>query len=264
MKKFLIILLILIAAGAAGFFAGWTQFAVPVGSYGVMRSKSHGLETKTIMPGIPAWVWYKLIPTNVKISVFTTVLRSVSFNTEGILPLSNVYTGFTGLKADFDYAIEAVLHYKLNPKSLPEFVSKHNIFTQDELEVYLGTLDESIEMFVVSRLGDFAGGESIIKTLESDEGEKAWLGMLSAEFPFFEWERAIFYLKKEPDFELYAEAKSLYVQYLDRQREILWDETALQAGGRVISQFRLDELEKYGEMLTRYPILLDFLKIEQK
>ena len=263
MKKFLIILVILIIAGTAVFFAGWTQFAVPVGSYGVMQSKSHGLKAETIMPGSLDWVLYKLIPSNVTISVFTLAPRSVSFSMDGVLPLSNVYTGFTGLKADFEYTIDASLQYKLNPNSLPEFVSKHTISNQDELDASLGTLDESIKLFAVSRMGDFAGGEYVIKTLESVEGEKTWLDMLRAEFPFFEWERALFYLKKEPDFELYAEAKSLYVQYLDRQRETLRDETALQAGGRVVSQFRLDELEKYGELLTRYPVLLDFLKLKE-
>jgi hypothetical protein len=263
MKKFLIVLCILIVVCAVSFFIGWAQFTVPVGSYGVMQSKSHGLETKTIMPGKLIWVWYKLIPGNVKISVFTTAPRSISFSAGGVLPLSNVYTGFTGLKADFEYAVDAQFQYKLNPDSLPEFVSNHNIFTQDELEAYLDALDENIKTFAISRIGDFAGGEAMIQTLESEEGEKTWLDMLRPEFPFFEWERAIFYLKKEPDFELYADAKSLYVQYLDRQREILRDETALQAGGRVISQFRLDELEKYGELLTRYPILLEFLKLKE-
>jgi hypothetical protein len=28
------------------------------------------------------------------------------------------------------------------------------------------------------------------------------------------------------------------------------------------SQFRLDELARYGDLLTRYPVLLEYLKME--
>jgi len=44
MKKFLAGLIVLVVLGGVVFFFGWVQLAVPPGSYGVLRSKTHGVD----------------------------------------------------------------------------------------------------------------------------------------------------------------------------------------------------------------------------
>ena len=71
MKKFLITFFILLILAGVFFFLVWVQFSVPVGSYGVIASKTHGVDPQLVKSGEFRWVWYKLIPTNVKIAVFS-------------------------------------------------------------------------------------------------------------------------------------------------------------------------------------------------
>ena len=47
-------------------------------------------------------------------------------------------------------------------------------------------------------------------------------------------------------------------------REHIQNENLLRPETRVASSIRLDELEKYGELLTKYPILLQYLALEKE
>ncbi|MDR2178508.1 MAG: hypothetical protein LBP20_10790, partial [Treponema sp.] len=102
MKKFFCFLLIIIAAGTV-FFLGWAQLTVPPGSYGVMRSKTHGVDPRLIREGEFRWVWYKLIPTNVGITIFTPRHVERSICLAGTLPLGDAYGSMVGLDTDFSY-----------------------------------------------------------------------------------------------------------------------------------------------------------------
>ncbi len=67
---------------------------------------------------------------------------------------------------------------------------------------------------------------------------------------------------KFPDFELYEQVRLLYREFLAKQREIVSSGFAAKAESHIAAQLRLDELEHYGDLLTRFPILLDYLKLE--
>jgi hypothetical protein len=66
---------------------------------------------------------------------------------------------------------------------------------------------------------------------------------------------------KMPDFALYATARALYGDYLKRQQELLEAEIAGRAERSLEALFRFEELEKYGELLTKYPVLLQYLEL---
>jgi hypothetical protein len=69
---------------------------------------------------------------------------------------------------------------------------------------------------------------------------------------------------KLPDFALYALVRSVYEDYLEAQRGILRSDMTVQAQRNVDSLFRFDELEKYGALLTKYPVLLQYLEMERR
>jgi hypothetical protein len=272
MKKCVVVLCIALALAAAVFFLGWAQFAVPPGKYGVMRSRSHGLEPAVIAGGTGGtsgiggvtWVWYKLIPANTQISVFSLEPRPLDVTARGQLPQAAVYAAFAGPNANFDYEVEAVLSYSLRPEKLPETAHENNIYTQEELDAFLSREEAAARLFLANTFAGFASDSERLEALETGAGTDELRTLLEAEYPFLRWKELGVVLKKTPDFELYRASESLYRLYLQRQNDALQSETARRAAARVASQFRLDELEKYGELITRYPFLIEYLKIESK
>ncbi|MDR0550980.1 MAG: hypothetical protein LBG72_03055 [Spirochaetaceae bacterium] len=260
MKKIIIIILILAAAGAAVFFLGWAEFAVPPGQCGVLRSKSHGLYPNALVNGGRTWLWYKLIPANAKTSVFSITPCAQSFQIEGELPQAAVYMAFTGVEGRFAYGVRVTLDWALKTESLPQIVLENNIWTPEELDAYLDRVQAQIKVLITERVRDVRETR-LLTALGSEEDIRAWRQILEEAFDFLQWRGIALSLDKEPDFEHYEAAKALYAVYIQDMSERLSGGTAALAGGRVASQFKLDELAKYGELFTKYPVLIDFLKI---
>jgi hypothetical protein len=62
---------------------------------------------------------------------------------------------------------------------------------------------------------------------------------------------------------LYDEVRKLYRDYLAAQRNEVKSETVLLAAENIKNRLRFDELTAYGELLTKYPILLQYLALEK-
>ena len=265
MKKFLLFLVILIALAGTVFFLGWAQLTVPNGSYGVMRSKTHGLDSEIIRDGEFRWIWYKLIPTNVKISVYTLGPVKRTIRSSGNLSSGQVYTALAGLEADFSWEIAGELSFSLRPEALPEFTARANVIDDEGLQKAEEELALRIENVVMDRLRILADSEDELK-IESL--------LISGSIPelnseieriFPEIENLICTIRtvRYPDFALYQSVKSLYRDYLERQNAVLNLDITREAGKRIDTRLRLDELAKYGELLTKYPILLEYLALEK-
>jgi hypothetical protein len=262
MKKFAVFLLILIILGAAVFFLGWSHLTVPPGSFGVMRSKTHGLESHTIQDGEFNWFWYKLIPTNAKVSVFTLGPVNRSIRSSGSLPSGDVFASLAGLQADFSWEITGELSFSLNPDYLPGISSRENIIDNDGLRRYEENLAIRIENIVLARIRNLAENddiESLIFPSSLPELEREILRTFPEIVNFSSTIQVI----RFPHYELYRSVRALYQEYMAQQSLVLSQDVIREAERRINSRMRLDELAQYGELLTRYPILLEFLMIER-
>jgi hypothetical protein len=265
MKKALVFLLTLLILAGAVLFFGWAQLPVPPGSYGALRSKTHGMDPAVIREGEFRWVWYKLIPTNVTTLVFTPKQTSLPVSVSGTLPLAATYAEKTGIAADFSYHIEADLSFSIKPDSLPSLALTRGVTDQAALEGYEKSLAREIDFFARERLETYAAQGQ----LAGDSGPHSGLRALSARlegeisgaFPDVENLSYVIRSAGMPDFALYAMARSLYGDYLKRRKELLGAELSEQAERSVNALFRFEELEKYGELLTKYPALLQYLEL---
>ena len=264
MKKFIFFILVL-AAGGTGFFFGWTQLTVPPGSYGVMRSKTHGLETQVIRDGEFRWLWYKLLPTNVKITVYSLDTVKHSIRSTGSLRSGEIFASLAGIEADFSWEIRGELSFNIDPKHLPEFTDRENIKDDADLR--------KAEERLADRIGSLAL-QRIIGYIENEDENKIESLLIGASVP--ELENEIYRVFPEienlsctikvshfPDFALYRSIKALYQEYLVRQSALLRPGMAKEAENRIEGRMRLDELAKYGELLSKYPILLQYLALEK-
>jgi len=265
MKKFIFFLFFLLAAGGAGFFFGWTQLNVPPGSYGVMRSKTHGLDTEVIKAGEIRWLWYKLIPTNVNITVYTLDTVKHTISSSGNLRSGEVYASLAGINADFSWEIKGDLSFTLRPDRLPSFTEKENIHNETDLRKAEERLASQIGSLVLQR---------IIAYMENEDESKIEALLIGASVPDLENEiyrvfpdidnlSCIIKVNRYPDFALYRQARSLYQEYHARQSAVLRQDLIVEAENRIESRLRMDELARYGELLTKYPILLQYLAIEK-
>ncbi|MDR2803302.1 MAG: hypothetical protein LBB22_03310 [Treponema sp.] len=262
MKKFFTILLIIILLGAGVFFTGWTQVFVTHGSYGVLRSKSHGVYNQVIADGKFIWLWYKLIPANVKITSFNIKNQNIFVRASGVLPNAETYISFVGLKASFAWQVSGNVSFIINPDSLPRMTEQFNITSQQELDTYTRDLYSRISPFIEQRLAYYCEQRDVLEQINAAGSYKPLDGDIAAAFPYITRLECSLSVKQFPDYDLYESASAMYDDYIAHQREILNSQITANAAGRINSQFRLDELSKYGELLTKYPVLLDYLKIQ--
>ena len=264
MKKVLFFLF-LIGIGGAGFFFGWAHLTVPPGSYGVLRSKTHGLDPEVIREGEFRWLWFKLIPTNAVVTTFTLGPVTRPIRSSGVLTSGQVYAALAGLEADFSWEISGELAFSIQPEALPELARRENLGSNEDLRRFEARLAERIETFVLQRLRAYA---------DREDGEKLEIIRLTGSLPELDAEilrtfpeirnlHSAIRVVRFPDYVLYRSLKELYREYVSLLHAALSPHVGREAETRMAINLRLDELARYGELLTRYPILLNFLALEK-
>jgi hypothetical protein len=259
MKKFLITLLLLIAIGAAAFFFGWAQFSVPPGSYGVIISKTHGVDPEIVRSGEFRWVWYKLIPTNAQVSVFRIepVKFQVDFNSS--LPSGDSYASFAGLGEDFSWEMKGEISFSLDPQALVSVVSEYNLTGQEDLDAHLRDVAHNIEVMILRVLSSAETDSLRLERILAGNPDKEMEKEVKDQFPQIRDFSFVIHSAKYPDFVLYRQVRLLYEEFLTKQREYVVAAFGRRAENHIEAQFHFNELERYGELLTKYPVLLEYL-----
>ena len=265
MKKFIFVFFLFLAAGGTAFFFGWTHLCVPVGSYGVINSKTHGLYTKVIRDGQFRWLWYKLIPKNVKISVYSVYAVNHPLTSSGSLKSGDAYASLAGIEADFSWDIKGELSFNINPESLPEFTAMENVNDNSELRRAEEKLADRIGSLALQRIVGYmeSGDEGKIEAILIGASVPELETEIYTSFPEIENLSYSIQVARYPDFALYRSVRELYQEYMVRQTELLKPGMAKDAENRLGGMIRMDELAKYGELLTKYPILLQYLALEK-
>ena len=250
--------------GGVGFFFGWVQFHVPPGKYGVIHSKTHGIDPLPVRSGEFRWIWYKLIPTNVKIAIFDLEYTKFNINFDSTLPSGSTYASFAGIStADFSWNLKGEIAFSLNPQHLVNVTETNNLSDQNELKAYLDRISKDIELIIlrtlvsVSSVDDSARIESILSGTPDTQMEQE----IKTRFPQISDFTLVIQSVKIPDFVLYRQLRMMYEEFLTRQREYVTSAFGRRAENHIEAQLRFDELQRYGELLTKYPILLEYMQL---
>jgi hypothetical protein len=262
MKKILTILILLGLAGAC-FFLGWAQFEVPPGSYGVIRSKTHGTDDSVVRPGEFRWIWYKLIPTNATVQVYILPGQEFPLEISGKLPSGDVYSAMAGLRTDFSYELKGSVSCSLRPEALPGLVERWNMASQEDLDAYAKKLSREIEGRVREKLWSYAENEAALDKIRTGGSIPELEQELKAAFPDTENLTITLEIITFPDFILYGEVRGLYEDYIAGQRQSLGADLDRMAEETISAKLRFEELNRYGELLSKYPILLNYLALEK-
>jgi len=265
MKKFLITLLFLAVIGGAGFFFGWTQFSVPPGQYGVINSKTHGFDPAVVRSGEFRWLWYKLIPTNVHIAVFNLERKKFPVNFNSSLPSGDTYAGFAGItNADFLWNLRGEVSFGIDPEALTSLAARYNMDGQKALDEYMQDTEKEIEVIILKALSSADSNDERLEKIMSGNPDAEIEKEIKNRFPEICDFSFVIHSAKYPDFILYRQIRLLYEEFLAKQREYVSAAFGRRAETHIETQLQFGELERYGELLTKYPVLLEYLAMKNK
>jgi len=265
MKKFFIFIVILFFIGGAVFYIGWLQLNVDRNEIGVVHTKTVGYLNKPVQSGTFFWTGWKLIPRNVTLVTIPDAPQQLEISLDGMLPSGDIYSHFLPASPDFSYTMDINLSVRLNEEHVVELVSSDAVSSENfnawihmkkqEITQLLNTL--YLEEIVQHTSDDTAGG-----SLLPDAEDLAGLLMteLNNSFKYLTAERVSITRLIMPDIELYNQAKKNYRSMLSKQQSSL--DRAMQdlADMRAEEELTLQKLENYGELFTKYPVLLELMK----
>lgn len=259
---FFFILFLIIILGGVIFYFGWVQIQLEENTYAVIFTKLHGYEDEVVTPGVFLWRWDRLIPTNMTLHRFTVTPQEKSISLSGTLPSAEVYTTYLEGSPDFSYDISFRVAFTVRPEALPDLLREHHV-TPDTIgswyeDVFSRCLTEGTAM-IESRLRQASSGDSpelLQMSLGQDLRER-----LADLFPMLDVHSVTPETMRLPDFDLYRRGKDMYMALMTEKQES--EAGALRQSSEffVTESVRLDMLKKYGELLTEYPVLLDYMKI---
>lgn len=256
LKSFANILSTLIILAFLGFvfYLGWEQLELKENTYGIVYTKTSGWRDKPLSTNGFNWSFEKVIPTNYTVHKFKIEEESLTFKKQGFLPSYKLYlVDNTINEANFKFNYKVTIDYKLKAESLSGMV-KSGTFTQESYESWKNRNNKKIEDLISIYID-----ENIVQSNLKDGVYE----ILNESLPHYIFTDLILEVKK-PDIELYNRLKGRYLSILETksEAEVSYISKSLEQQNDEI--LKLDLLRKYGEVFSQYPIMIEYLKVDNE
>ncbi|MFP4429825.1 MAG: hypothetical protein ACLFPV_01095 [Spirochaetaceae bacterium] len=261
MRKAIVILIVLILAGGTAFYFGWVQFRLPPGTVGVVFTKTSGWDSEVIDAGEFSWRWEALLPTNLTLHMVDIDPVTVGVSSTGNLPSGPLYGGFLEGSPTFEYEVRFDVTYRINPEELPRLLEEGVVEGSDVADWY-DSMNDSIEAEALELVS-----EAMESVSETSAGERVSLFAESMEerlvgaVPDAEIVSVLPRRISLPDIGLYREARELYLGAMEVRGEAIEEAMASASTEEVFEEARLATLRRYGEVLSEYPVLLEYFSL---
>jgi hypothetical protein len=250
--RFLFLLFLLALSGFL-FYRGWLQMDIPPHSRVILFTRTGGFDNVVYRPGQFVWRWEKLLPGNMSLLVFPDQSSTLSVDGNGFLPSGEVYGYWMGNPALFKYSYRVKLQMKIGDESLLDAVIHRNLtpdgydlLLKETETVIVSVMNEALESSLDPDLQAFSTGTVLDNLVRKNPGSE--ISNLVIESLVL------------PDPLLYQKAREGYMAEMSSRQTIGLESVARRTPIEKDYESRLMILEKYGELLTRYPILIDFFK----
>jgi hypothetical protein len=147
MKKSNICLLIILIFSGFVFWKGWTSLRVKPEKFGIVISKTNGINEKPVVNGEFAWNWQFLLPTNAELKLFSIEPVSVTQTITGNLPSGELYTKYLDSSYRFDYRFTIDVSLTLSPEAVIELIKLNQITNEEDLKTYLTNAGKTVAQF---------------------------------------------------------------------------------------------------------------------
>lgn len=256
---FFIILFLFLIIGGTVFYLGWIQIHLGPDLYAVAFTKTGGWDESVMTPGKFIWRWERLIPTNMTLYKFPLKPVSTRIQTQGSFPSADLYSSLLENPSGFSYSLELSLNFSIKPDNLPSLVTENSL-TPDNLDTWY----EGIKASLTNRIT-----EGIINLANSSPDKLLTINrniedLIITAFPYLDFSEILVLDLNIPDLDLYEKTREKYFEVMEAKSAALIRslEAAVEKQSQEASRFEL--LTKYGQLLTEYPILLDYLTLESK
>ena len=258
MKRLIALFLVLVIIAAVIFYFGWIQIRLDEDSYAVIFTKTGGWEEEIISPGEFTWRWQRLLPTNLTLHEFTVTPHATSATLRGSLPSAATYGALLESATPFSYVISVDVIYRLQPAALPRLVRDDGL-RSGALDSHYYRIDTGMEQLIT---------QSTLRLLERPaqltspaSAVTALVETLTA--TLVSSNPGLDIISVSPDIQLYLDTKQRYITILDARAEAMRTAATELATDQTAIDVELARLERYGEILERYPILLDYFSLTQ-
>lgn len=255
MRRFPVTLAILLLCGGAVFITGWLPLRVKPGIHAVVVTKTGGVDPAVMAPGQFRWSAAALLPTNVRLVTFNPTSAERQVELSGTLPSAAAYSAFMAGEPDFSYAMTLRLIAAPKASALPELFGRWGIADDAALSVWLNT---ELDLAAAELRGAMAGMADDPATID----HAALVALVSSRRPLLDVHDVEILSSRVPDMALYQEARRLYASYIERFRASVEPALAAASSKSAAEQVQIEVLKRYGELLERYPALVDYLAIQ--
>lgn len=255
---------VLLAIAGTVFYLGWVQILLPEDSYAVAFTKTSGWDEDVMQAGQFHWRWEMVIPTNMELHVFRLQPRRAVVSHSADLPSARIYSEFLDNGTEFRYELELRIHYSIDPATLPQLVAEEGL-RSDSLDEFYKTLESVLHERVVEQIPvvvNSAVQNADVETSFLAATQDLLRDELASLMPDINFLSFDITKLAVPDMNLYQEARRNYavVQVLVTEARA---EAQAAAARRVIAEgSRLEILEQYGRVLSEYPELLDYFRLQ--
>jgi hypothetical protein len=261
MKKLVFLFILLLIAGGCVFFFGWIQILIPAETYAVVFTKTGGFDSRVVEPGKFVWRWERLIPTNMTLYKFELAPYATRASFRSGLPSAELYSSVLPERPGFNFEADIELEIRVRPESLPVLVSEAELRPEGLAQYYEGIAADYAQAVAESAYRD--------ATLSVFELQKSIAADFASRYPDLEVISVRLRRLERPDTKLYALAQSTYQELVETQQEArksaagqLALEQARASAGIEKERASLELLSEYGELLTKYPVLLQAIYVQ--
>ncbi len=264
MKKFLIILFLVIIAAGAVFYIGWLQFRVERNEIGVVHTKTVGYLSSPVIPGEFYWTPWRLIPRNVTLIKIPAHPVTLTISQTGSLPSGQLYSYYIQGHPDFSFSLGMSITFSINPNSAVALTASENL-SEDTYQEWINVKRDAIKQraltLIMNRVSDIASSISQGQPgdLQIDAGTLR--SDIAANFPELTILSMTIDSLELPDLSLYIQARESYYRALATQQKTLEDALEEFSADRAELELYVQKLEKYGRLFTQYPALLEYLEL---
>ncbi len=257
MKRLLIVLLILVILGGVIFGFGYLPLRLEAGEVAVIFTKTGGWETEVLRPGTFTWRWQALIPTNLNLERFALQPIRVDYRISGSLPGSELYTGFLD-GASFNYLVSGEVLLLPEEESLPGLLEAGvDIRDEETLTAITARVRETVEAEVQDVL-DGSGQP------DRTEMRRSLQNAITQAVPEIRLSSLVVEQLRLPDLDLYELTRNEFFGLIGDSLAEARSASLTAASQLGRESQRLQILQDYAEVLTSYPVLLDYFQLSDE
>ena len=261
MRKVIVILILLILLAGTGFGFGYVPLRLEPGTQAVLFTKTSGWEEEPFRAGEFAWRWEFLVPTNATLYVFPDESRVLGVDSEALLPSGNLYSEYLEGTPELNEVFAANVRYRIAAEALPDLAP--NGLRPEGLEDWYTEMDDRVAALTL-RMAD----QVVAATLSADAGGLA-AGEVAEQLQTRLQDRlteleilsVVVNELRLPDMQLYIAGRSAYFQVQQAREDSLISAARELAGAQAASDQPINNLERYGQVLSEFPVLLEYLEI---